>query len=229
MLTDAAESGTYVEYLSHSLFLSGSILQRCCVCVEAFSTLGCATVRCPISVGHEGRNPDEWLYSSSRRCVLHSQRSLDLFLSCFVCARHGVVSTILADDRIRSRFKFSQSFWCSYCRMLIFRLPPRAQVDTEMDLPLAMERPNTEGVTPDSITVSFFAPRPTLPKMKIQRFVLQVLALIRNSHNHSRRRPTRVVFGSSRVQYRSLRLPGVKRRARMMVLLRNGKAPVSCK
>ncbi|CAM9348828.1 unnamed protein product [Scytosiphon promiscuus] len=46
-------------------------------------------------------------------------------------------------------------------------------VDTEMDLPLAMDRPSTEAVTPDSITISFFAPRPTLPKMKIQRFVLQ--------------------------------------------------------
>ncbi|CAM9452554.1 unnamed protein product, partial [Ectocarpus fasciculatus] len=46
-------------------------------------------------------------------------------------------------------------------------------VDTEMDLPLAMERPNTEAVTPYSIAISFFAPRPTLPKMKIQSFVLQ--------------------------------------------------------
>lgn len=43
-----------------------------------------------------------------------------------------------------------------------------------MDLPLAMERPNTEAVTPYSIAISFFAPRPTLPKMKIQSFVLQV-------------------------------------------------------
>lgn len=48
------------------------------------------------------------------------------------------------------------------------------EVDTEMDLPLAMDRPNTEAVTPESVTISFFAPRPTLPKMKIQRFVLQV-------------------------------------------------------
>lgn len=48
------------------------------------------------------------------------------------------------------------------------------EVDTEMDLPLAMDRPNTEAVTPGSVTISFFAPRPTLPKMKIQRFVLQV-------------------------------------------------------
>ncbi|CAN0042077.1 unnamed protein product, partial [Ectocarpus sp. 12 AP-2014] len=46
-------------------------------------------------------------------------------------------------------------------------------VDTEMDLPLAMERPNVEAVTPYSIAISFFAPRPTLPKMKIQTFVLQ--------------------------------------------------------
>lgn len=43
-----------------------------------------------------------------------------------------------------------------------------------MDLPLAMDRPNTEAVTPESITISFFAPRPTLPKMKIQSFVMQV-------------------------------------------------------
>lgn len=48
------------------------------------------------------------------------------------------------------------------------------QVDTEMDLPLAMDRPDTEAVTPESITISFFAPRPTLPKMKIQSFVMQV-------------------------------------------------------
>lgn len=48
------------------------------------------------------------------------------------------------------------------------------EVDTVMDLPLAMERPNTEAVTHGSVTISFFAPRPTLPKMKIQRFVLQV-------------------------------------------------------
>lgn len=48
------------------------------------------------------------------------------------------------------------------------------EVDTEMDLPLAMDRPNTEAATPGSVTISFFAPRPTLPKMKIQRFVLQV-------------------------------------------------------
>lgn len=48
------------------------------------------------------------------------------------------------------------------------------QVDTEMDLPLAMERPNVETVTPYSIAISFFAPRPTLPKMKIQTFLMQV-------------------------------------------------------
>lgn len=49
------------------------------------------------------------------------------------------------------------------------------QVDTEMDFPLAMERPLTEATTPTAITISFFAPRPTLPKMKIIRFVVQVI------------------------------------------------------
>ena len=48
------------------------------------------------------------------------------------------------------------------------------QVDTEMDFPLAMERPLTEATMPTAITISFFAPRPTLPKMKIIRFVVQV-------------------------------------------------------
>ncbi|CAM9446580.1 unnamed protein product, partial [Laminaria digitata] len=42
-----------------------------------------------------------------------------------------------------------------------------------MDFPLAMERPSTEAATPTAITISFFAPRPTLPKMKIKRFVVQ--------------------------------------------------------
>lgn len=53
-----------------------------------------------------------------------------------------------------------------------------------MDLPLAMERPNTEAVTPYSIAISFFAPRPTLPKMKIQRFVLQVGRAARFGSNY---------------------------------------------
>lgn len=54
------------------------------------------------------------------------------------------------------------------------------QVDTEMDAPLPLERPLVEVSLPTAITISFFAPRPTLRKMKIQRFVAQV-----SQHNRS--------------------------------------------
>lgn len=49
-----------------------------------------------------------------------------------------------------------------------------AQVETEMDVPLELDRPLVEATTPATITISFFAPRATLPSMRIRSFIVQV-------------------------------------------------------
>ncbi|CAM9488290.1 unnamed protein product [Discosporangium mesarthrocarpum] len=46
-------------------------------------------------------------------------------------------------------------------------------VDTDMDVPLPIGRPLAEAAGPTWLTLSFFAPRPTLPKMKIHHFIMQ--------------------------------------------------------